>query len=130
MNEPTGKSIPSSEQRQWFWEQCGFRIETEVKYGRSVHYWIYPHKHTSDLLFGTKRTSSAPSIDLNNLFKYAVPKLIYFSLAKMEKGYQGKHWISEARVERDGRRYYGEGLADNPEDASFEAIYKALGVKK
>jgi len=58
---------PTREQIQWVWEKCGF---TEVpKYGGSDY---------SEILWRSpigSHSESLPLIDLNNLFKYAVPKL-------------------------------------------------------
>lgn len=109
-----------TDKEQWFWEQCGFRIETEVKYGRPVDYWIYPHKYASDLLFGTKRVSSPPPIDFNNLKQYAFPMLDGYM---MFTGEGGIHFIAS----KNGLNY--EVVAEREEDAMFGAIYKCLGGK-
>jgi hypothetical protein len=45
---------PTPEETEKFWEWCGFRLV-----GKSI-----------------TRSSDFPDIDLNNLFKYAVPKLL------------------------------------------------------
>jgi len=61
---------PTQEQIKEFWEWCGFRHFVETKYSRSVEKWEYPKP------YGVKRDRSyLPDIDLNNLFKYAVPKI-------------------------------------------------------
>ena len=51
--------IPT-EKIQWFWEQCGF--------WRCGGNWMRPN----DIIYGT----GLPPIDLNSLFKYAVPKVV------------------------------------------------------
>jgi len=60
---------PTKEQIQWFWEQCGFYYETgnpSVSIPATNPYWIYR---------GGSIHSTLPPIDLNNLFKYAVPRV-------------------------------------------------------
>ena len=58
---------PTQEQIKEFWEWCGFLYgepnEKTVTYPNGMEY--YP-----------------PDVDLNNLFKYAVPKLFNWSMAK------------------------------------------------
>ena len=61
---------PTKEQIQKFWEWCGFHFQTldelKPKYRHPANLrWVYPDGDTGGL----------PAIDLNNLFKYAVPKL-------------------------------------------------------
>ena len=51
---------PTEEQLKKFWEKCGFKQHTPIGYR-----YIYPDYRIAPL----------PPIDLNNLFKYAVPKL-------------------------------------------------------
>ena len=80
MNEPTQEQIKE------FWEWCG------------LHY----HGEAGELLVyapdGTVFNCGQPRIDLNNLFKYAVPKL-----DKM-----GNHLILRSHV-------YSESLVDSPD---------------
>lgn len=57
---------PTKEQVRKFWEKCGFKPQPNA-WGDT--YWLYPDK---------LRTTALPPIDLNNLFKYAVPKMINF----------------------------------------------------
>uniref|UniRef100_A0A6M3JNV7 Uncharacterized protein n=1 Tax=viral metagenome TaxID=1070528 RepID=A0A6M3JNV7_9ZZZZ len=52
---------PTNEQIKEFWEWCGFKVAL------GKLYW-YPDKEFSP-------ARRLPSVDLNNLFKYAVPKL-------------------------------------------------------
>lgn len=66
MNEPTEAQIKE------FWEWCGFRWEyvEEVDDG----FYNAPDGFTNEHL---DNNELLPPIDLNNLFKYAVPKLDY-----------------------------------------------------
>ena len=65
---------PTQEQIKEFWEWCGFRWEGEDEVGKG--FWLspdgyaycYPNNHLTS-------TELLPFIDLNNLFKYAVPRL-------------------------------------------------------
>ena len=63
MTEPTQKQIKE------FWERCGFRWTVS----KTGNYWVRTDPS------GTEGQMEViihyPSIDLNNLFKYAVPKL-------------------------------------------------------
>ena len=54
---------PTQEQIKEFWEWCGFSVKCE----NDIHYWYDPKGKFYDM--------HSPFIDLNNLFKYAVPKL-------------------------------------------------------
>jgi hypothetical protein len=71
---------PTKEQIQEFWELCGFKFSPkteEVRFGSpqpmysTDNYWIYPDG---------KYHHALPLINLNNLFKYAVPRLTKQSL--------------------------------------------------
>ena len=55
---------PAAEQIKKFWEWCGFRLD----YGM----WYSPVK---DSLGREHGRIAPPELDLNNLFKYAVPKM-------------------------------------------------------
>jgi len=68
--------------------------------------------------------------DLNFYFKYAVPKLIYCSLTKMERAYNGNYWISEVRIEEGGKRYYGDSIGEKPDEAFGQALLKLIKEKK
>ena len=57
------KSQPSEQEIREFWEWCADSWESFNK---------DRHRHYS---FGTEYTEDEPPIDLNNLFKYAVPKV-------------------------------------------------------
>ena len=121
MNQPTAKQI------QWLWEQCGFKQVS--RFGGSLsqateYLWLYPEdKHYKDL----------PPIDLNNLFKYAVPKLlggdrylfITFDVTSNDAGWVACE-ISTLKGEKLTRVKW-EAFDKDPALALFWAIYKALG---
>ena len=92
---------PTPEQIKEFWEWCGL---IKIKRG-----WKFSN---GDVLF-----DADPSIDLNNLFKYAVPKL-------------EAHWIRFSglsctiRVWEDGREYYKQ--SEDPALALFWAIWEII----
>ena len=56
---------PTKEQIQWFWEQCGFKLDDDGDF----RWWYLPDGSHLSL-------DEDPLLDINNLFKYAVPKLI------------------------------------------------------
>ena len=64
MSNSEQKSQPSEKQIREFWERCGFR---QPRGGAKAlkGYVTYEYEF-----------SELPNIDLNNLFKYAVPKLL------------------------------------------------------
>jgi len=57
---------PTKEQIKKFWEWCGF---FKVDYADTMP-WRFPASKGYECYFGI------PDIDLNNLFKYAVPKVL------------------------------------------------------
>lgn len=121
---------PTGEQIKEFWEWCGFEYheagETIVsgwlfslardvsKAGRWVHPSLESHK-------------SLPPIDLNNLFKYAVPKLntLKFNV-HLDKLYYGSFY--NAHVNQG--EVYGIGQDDSPALALLWAIYEVMKENK
>ena len=111
--------MPTKEQIKWFWEQCGIQ---HMKH-QGEDGWIRP-----DIDFAF---SSPPDIDLNNLFKYAVPKIKRFHYIAL--------WIVRDAVDEPQVIMWDANLAtyehfysareEDPALALFRAIYKALGGK-
>ena len=111
---------PNKEQIQWFWEQCGFRYIPLLLHGTvPVETWLYPDGITMNPL---------PPTDLNNLFKYAVPKLDYLEI---HGGLKGEHTLITVKVEqfKEANEYWGEDNKDSAL-ALFWACYKAFGGKQ
>ena len=107
---------PTKEQIQWLWEQCGFK-ELDGKY-------ILPHykREISQDGLPYNMIIGLPPIDLNNLFKYAVPKLDIerinlYPATKDRWGCYFDDW------------YQDHNVANTPALALFWAIYKALEGK-
>ena len=111
MNEPT------KEQIQWFWKQCGFNASPKI----IPDYWV----HQVDEVGWWQ----LPPIDLNNLDKYAVPKV-----------FEGKLWLEllgdsimgwDARIHHlAGNDCYSIYQDKDLALALFWAIYKAFGGKE
>ena len=109
---------PNEEQIKELWEWCGFRRLPEGKAGyhfehcEKIMNWMQP-----DYKDSYKSMPYLPEIDLNNLFKWAVPKL-YSELSKAGKYYRMK-WLYEA-IE--------EAVIDNkdPALALFWAIWEVI----
>jgi len=64
---------PTEEQIKRFWEWCGFKFVENIEHSQyfgdlDFSSWIYPDSGY--------RARDLPPLDLNNLFKYAVPKVI------------------------------------------------------
>ena len=123
---------PSDKQEQEFWELCGF-----VKRGHSYagkELWVAPEdiewfdKCVKDIdKNGYAKMPEKDSyyalrpIDLNNLFKYAVPKLENYHLGSVVNGHIAIAW-------RQGTNFHSTDK--DPALALFWAIYKALGGKE
>ncbi len=117
-------------EEQEFWEKCGFNSfpSEEQRYvsypsrNRNSRYrtrdvleyvpvtkWIYPEGHNR---------TSLPPIDLNNLFLYAVPKLLYVTLENCSGGYI-------AYASNDMKTSYRE-TDENPAIALYKALRGVL----
>src|SRR3990167_6103090 len=57
---------PTKKQIKEFWKRCGYKALCKPD-----EYGVQAWRHSMD----SRPTLSLPKIDLNNLFKYAVPKL-------------------------------------------------------
>ena len=132
----------TDKQRQEFWEQCGLSPnEMRGGYwdecGRFCEMQSNPHSkgkqehHDEELCYLVSHNEFGeyweivPPIDLNNLFKYR-PKNIIAIYIDFELE------VEEAHVHlimADGQSYWAISDIEKPEDAVFEAIYKALGGK-
>ena len=101
---------PTQEQIKEFWEWCGYI------YGTNKGCWKHPD--------GNNRTY-LPQITLNNLFKYAVPKLSYCFLSAV--------WIDDNnRVEYSCSVGHpdGEGKTDLMEDPALALFWALWQVKE
>ncbi len=127
MTVKTGE--PTEAQKKEFWEWCGCREvqdlsgmrgaykETDIAPFPMVFCWRYPDKTKHPCL---------PPIDLNNLFKYAVPKAIkklesrFDSMTNKARGLEilFAKWLENIKKEMDDA------------DALFWAIYKVIVSKK
>lgn len=102
---------PTKEQIQWLWEQCGLK---------PPHPNCEEEGHMS-VPCGDRYFCLPVELDLNSLFKYAVPLLDGYM---MFTGEGGIHFIAS----KNELNY--EAVAKKEEDAIFGAIYKALGGKQ
>ena len=100
---------------QWFWEKCGFEMVRHNDIPFTIKY----------AMFDTQRFDKLPPIDLNNLFKYAVPTCInkagMVELSYATGGYRNPieciAYIGRGRIEVRHR---------DPALALYRAIYKAF----
>ncbi len=111
MNQPT------SEQVRWFWEKCGFQfievLVAKVSDTGTRGYWLCPDD--------SSRLEILPSVDLNNLFKYAVPRLDKpISLYKMTRV---EFWTAKVGASIQIRD-------NNPALALFWAIWEVIQREK
>ena len=121
---------PTDEQVKEFWEWCGFYQEDGESYMDSTPYKVW--KHPSNLLhdFGYKAFPGL-LVDLNNLFKYAVPKVTYCELIKVGRPDYHGCWCGYVSI----RPSYELGKAlfvedEDPALALFWAIYKVMEGKE
>jgi len=110
MNEPTQEQIKE------FWEWCGFEfIKTSTKWGAYTgSYWISPCGPIHTFL---------PDIDLNNLFKYAVPKL--GDSLEIELFMPSTSWLCQIK-QRTTTIATSQGYHKDPALALFWAIWEML----
>ena len=113
---------PTEAQVKEFWEWCGFKLKEDWR-RRGFHYeatvkcpnWIYPDNPHWE--YGE---SYLPRLDLNNLFKYAVPKLENDVAIKIFKG--DYSWIVELWKDNIIARDHDK----DPATALFLAIEKVI----
>ena len=103
MNEPMKE--PTKEQIKEFWEWCGMSKSP-------TGYWYYPDYSARP---------DAPELDLNNLFKWAVPKLYELGWEYEMKGYT-YHIVN---LYKEERRIASKGLKD-PSLTLFWAIWELI----
>ena len=103
---------PSDEQIREFWKGCGFRIQGVADFPGVVrtNYWVDSNGTPTDL----------PPIDLNSLFKYAVPKV---SRYRLEDDWSriAKHFAYAEMGEKSGQAW-----DDDPAQALFQVIWEVL----
>lgn len=63
---------PTQEQRKEFWERCGFEYGLHLVQHKTMPYKITGWKSPD----GSWLSEGFPPIDLNNLFRYALPKFL------------------------------------------------------
>ncbi len=113
--------MPTDKQIQGLWERCADKWED---FSGGHRHWMFNGKWyegTSRWVEG--KLEDSPPIDLNNLFKYAVPKLVTF-LATQPVGCPSilaiyrwifERWLEELKEESDFAT------------AFFNVCYKAFG---
>ncbi len=99
-----------AEKQQAFWKACGF---TQVK-GR-YYAWVFPDKTIASL----------PPIDLNSLFRWAVPTQDYVTLY-----FQGNNATEKYKASIFGWRSEITYSAQDPTEALANALYEALVERK
>ena len=107
---------PTREQIQWLWEQCGIKYEPDEDEFKV----IFPDGEWYNFGHDWKMDEIEPEIDLNSLFKYAVPKLDIerinlYPATKDRWGCYFDNW------------YQDHNVGETPALALFWATYKAFG---
>ncbi|KKM82968.1 hypothetical protein LCGC14_1314030 [marine sediment metagenome] len=109
--------IPTQEQIKEVWVWCGF---TRTTMGHDL-VWMYENKYPPVQL---------PPLDLNNLFKYAVPKLIgdykYTLLLRTDVDFHTRESTYTFSLSDDPLTINSEATDKNPALALFWAIQKVI----
>lgn len=113
------------ERIQKFWEKCGFRYEETtpewaLEQGKSSSMWWLDPEHC------TYKKNKLPPITLDNLFKYAVPKVYDMELIKRNR-FAGE-WQTAYRAKvRLARKPWQLPVTDkDPATALFLAIERVI----
>lgn len=110
---------PTKEQIQWFWGQCGLHYE--------LPYWVDSNGQVA--FYGETYSELLKSIySLDNLFKYAVPKLNQVNIRGdiIESPFEVPFEVFVIYgFEKSGRAFHKD-----PAPALFWASYRALGDKE
>ena len=115
---------PTKEEIKWLWEQCRARC---IKCNKLIK--VKSQRINSDCCC----YSYELDLDLNSLFKYAVPKLQ--DLGEIAFCYVAWGWrifiIPDSRIKTPHiNACHSEDIHDDPALALFWAIYKAFGGKQ
>jgi hypothetical protein len=124
---------PTEEQLTKFWEWCGFKaeyhnadLEGHIGKGHIVTgFWREPDGKT------LRRMNMLPALDLNNLFKYAVPRLQdkgnQVELFALEhKGFQATVYKEEFSQNSNGYEPYIEPIKQIRDDNAALALFWAI----
>ena len=123
----------SEERIKKFWEWCGWQYE-EPKCdcpGCAKSCWVPPDKPTA--FDGRYLTCGLPDLDLNNLFKWAVPKLsgwlVFTVVGAYGTGEVKYRSFMHAKKGEDMTEYAGVSDDFDPATALFLAIEKLMEVQ-
>ncbi len=119
---------PAQERIKRFWEWCGFRTEQYFDGNSYCTHYLEPD--------GKEQFRGYPPIDLNNLFQYAMPKLIrqgfsislYYLIGAHKEDSTGEQWVAAIHDDESNVAIYQH--SSNPALAFFWAIYKAAGLEE
>ena len=118
---------PTKEQQQWLWEKCGFKWadahNPDCNCGAEMWCYIAPNGRDYAGRIGYHE-NGLPELDLNNLFKYAVPKLDLQQII-IQPDLVTNYYVGLTV----GDKLYESGHQD-PALALFWVLYKALGGKE
>ena len=107
---------PTKEQIKEFWEWCGFTLRCPPEkdaYGRGI--WNYPEGTYGNL-----------ELDLNNLFKYAVPKLRDNYQYELIGWNEGQHKAIINKLQKGWAETYTTAIDKDPALALFWAIWEVM----
>lgn len=106
---------PTEAQIREFWKRCGLRCLEP--------YWIDEDKDIA--FYGETKSELIASLDLNNLFKYAVPKLHAWTMGSCPDG----DICAVAVIKVGGDYHRGEACSADPALALFWSIWEVIHEK-
>lgn len=106
---------PTEAQIKEFWEWCGVKLDDDG----SFKWWYLPDG--SHLPLGEE-----PALDLNNLFKYAVPKVRYCDVTKIDTLNRSEEYVASVRYGEGTVGNTGYGRSKDPALALFWAIWEVI----
>ena len=110
------KTQPSDSEKREFWEWCEFKFIKDG-YGWGQDSWLSP---LGDTLL------KLPNLDLNNLFKYAVPKLKDNYQYELIGWNEGQHRAVINKFQKGWAETYTIAMDKDPALALFWAIWEVI----
>jgi len=105
---------PTEKQIKEFWEWCGFAHPTSIRGVKDPSgWWLYPESPTYAQF-------NPPKINLNNLFKYAMPKVYSWTMGSSFPNHQ------ETLALVNYNNKCGEAVNLDPTLALFWAIWEVI----
>ena len=120
MSNSDKKSYLSDVEIKEFWEWCGFTFKHEEIVDASACKVFITTAYFNDI------ETQIPDLDLNNLFKYAVPKLRDNYQYELVGWNEGQHKAIINKLQKGWAETYTTAIDKDPDLALFWAIWEVL----